>query len=364
MKEVIISCKTLPHKERVKVLRNLKLPQLFKEEFNFFTRPGSKLDIDFLLSASRNTQNDYLAYLIEEPLVMTERLKNRLSSSKNIIAKLLQRKNLDTSECNYVAINSAGQLTFHPKPWLQTFDANGDFNKEGRQVISLAKLLRRLGLISKRSTKLLAPHIEQCTHSFVNEYELKETTFKIAYDYPVDGWQTTSCMRGKPVNHVYKSLGAIPMLLYQDGIVVGRFLKWELPGGTYFDRLYFKEEKNFNWLKQYCKDNKIGEWSKGVKQSMVVENALDFDEYIPYMDTWKYYSPDLKTFYTSKEAMGDACKALHYCLEDQNGNYATYNKGKRICAATGEVHDSSHLVRATSGKYAGRYIKKEYETES
>ena len=364
MKDVISTCKSLPHAERVKKLRNAKLPQLFKDEFNFFTRPGSKLDIDFLLSASRNTQQDYLAYLMEEPLVMTERLKGRLKASKSIIAKLLKRRNLDTSECNYIAINSAGQLTFHPKPWLQTFDSDGDFNKEGRQVISLAKLLRRLGLISKRSTKLLAPHIEQCTHSFVNEYDMKETTFKEAYSYPVDGWQTTSCMRGKAVGHMYKALGAIPMLLYQDGSVVGRFLKWVIGGNVYFDRLYYKEEKNLNWWKQYCKDNKILEWTKGVSQKMEIDFDPDFDEFVPYMDTWKFYSPDMRTFYSHKDGMGTTANALHYQLEDQSGNYITQNKGRRICAVTGEVFETEKLVKMRTGKYAGRYIKTEYETQS
>jgi hypothetical protein len=366
MKSTIEECIKLPHAERGKKLRNLKLPTIFKEEFTFFTRPGGKLDIDFLIAANRNTQNDYLEYLREQPLVMTEQLKGRLSASKSIIAKLLKRRNLDTSECNYVAINASGQLTFHPKPWMQTFDKDGDFNKEGRQAISLAKLLRRLGLISARSTKLLAPHIEQCTHAFVNEYKLEETTFKKAYSYPKDGdsWTSSSCMRGKNVGPFYEAMGGIPMLLLQDGNVVGRFIKWNTPDGVFFDRLYFKEEKHFNWLKSYCKDNNIGAHHEGKTRSMPSPVDMDFDEFVPYMDTWKYYSPDLQTFFTSHDGMGAAKDAVHYFLESQEGGYNQHNKGNRLCAKTGRVYPTAMMTKQRSGEFAGRYIKKEDEISS
>lgn len=362
-KELIESIKKMPYKEQVKHLRSLKLPTKFKEEFNFLTRPGSKLDIGFFLEAPRKTQDDYLAYCMEEPLVMNERLKGRLKASKSLIARLMLRKNLNTEECNYIALDTAGKLTFHPKPWLQQFEDDGTFCKEGRQEISLAKLLRRLGIISAKCEKLLAPHIERCTHAFKNEYMVEETTFKKAYSYPKDGWVSSSCMRGKAVDCFYEELGAVPMLLKQDGEVVGRFLKWNLPDGVYFDRLYFKEEKNFNWLKEYCRDNKIREWSKDAgKMVMPVKEKLDWDSFVPYMDTFKFFSPDKNTFYGKLELAGKAQRAVYYHLENQEGGYATGNKGWRLCAISGEVYPMSELIKKRSGEHKGRHIHRQYET--
>ena len=88
------------------------------------------------------------------------------------------------------------------------------------------------------------------------------------------------------------SVKCLVLLNPENGKVRGRALIWYMDGGaTFMDRIYTTNKEYETYFKSYAEEKNMSTYGRTPSDDVTLENDGEYD-YYPYMDTFKYYTPD------------------------------------------------------------------------
>jgi hypothetical protein len=245
---------------------------------------------------------------------------------------------------------------------------------KNRQDIYVGKAVR--GLLSSRGETFKDIELENFVNIFKSgvSTDLKDL-FKlvkgdeIAYWYNEDNYYIDededrvggtlgeSCMRSADDSYfdIYcKNPEVCQLLILFSSVdtqkIVGRALVWKLNTGNMFmDRVYYTEDYINSLFSDYAKQNNI--FKKEINNShgntksispssgsiaypgntVDLTSGIIYYDYYPYLDTFKYFYPNLSTLSTIFDRSDES-----YELEDINGGTSDHNYGCEYCGGSGE----------------------------
>lgn len=242
-------------------------------------------------------------------------------------------------KCNYITLRKDEKLSFHPRPNNQLFTDNNDWKREGRQEI---KPLALLVLLYGNSIKKFISNkdIEDATNvikTFEADPTIHESNFEEIYNISTSDWAQSSCMSGKGYIDLYNNnTDVFKAIVFKSGSeIIGRCLLVTIDDNfAFYDRIYYKSTEHYQAIvnciikedKYYYKTyNTIGSdcftyRGQSYNKTISVDVTLDINDYLPYMDTMRYYCTDDNTLQNYEPSQG-------YYLNDTSGGYEDIYKG-------------------------------------
>ena len=257
-------------------------------------------------------------------------IKNDINSRINDEARMLSMR-FDSFEISYL-----------PKGKIPIYSDENTWSRQNRQSSKPARLIQKL-LVNKYSCKeyedfnnwLKAESLDIGEFKIVEGDDIQKYYLEDNY-YKPTGTLGNSCMRYpdcQPYFEIYKDEAKM-LVLIKDNKILGRAIVWEIKGNTYLDRIYTCKDYLVSNFISYAEKNKWYYRStqdvlfNGGKQKWLGPNdnyekpiALDLTiylschyEYMPYMDTFRYYNP-------REDIISTSHTEGWVCLSDTDGSY-------------------------------------------
>ena len=264
-------------------------------------------------------------------LRMTDSMREFLRSiaSQSLVAEYLLDTHCFTDYGDFLAIRKKGNvsmISFCPKGKTQEFNENGDYKRDGRQEGSPARVAQKLigpDRFSNATYELFNNMFSGLTRKGELEFHVGETAKDFRFAYLQDNYVSEetgslwrSCMRHDSCQDyvsLYARLGAKILYATIDGKVAARAILWTLDDGDLMlDRVYghndsikyamlqyAKEKLGISYYKKYDSyDTPMafihitdeGESSVTCRFQIQVGSVIDDNTYVPYMDTFKFFS--------------------------------------------------------------------------
>lgn len=282
------------------------------------------------------------SYKVKSKVIFSKSFENFLlnNQDKKVFRLLWKLQHIaKVDKCNYITLRKDEKITYHPRPTNQLFTDNKDWKREGRQEI---KPLALLVLLYGSSIKKFISNkdIEDATNvikTFDAAPTINESTFDHIYDINTSDWAQSSCMSGKGYIELYNdNKDVFKAIVFKSGTeIIGRCLLVTIDDKfSFYDRIYYKGAEHYQAIvnciikedKHYYKTyNSIGCDSftfrgQSYNKCVSVDASLNVNDYLPYMDTLRYYDINDNTLQNFEPSEG-------YLLNDTCGGFEEINKG-------------------------------------
>ena len=314
---------------------------------------------------------------------MREFLRNIAYQSS--VAEYLLNTHCFTDYGDFLAIrkkDDVPMISFCPKGKTQEFTEDGNYKRDGRQEGSPARVAQKLigpdvftnaeyELFSNLFTGKLANNIEFHVGKTAQDFQFAYLEDNYVPEETGSLWH--SCMRYSSCQNyvsLYARLGAQILYATINGKVAARAILWNLEDdGLMLDRVYGHNDSIKYSMLQYAK-KKLGisyykerdsydtpmdfiqvtdEGEEAVTRSfcIYVGSVIDYDTYVPYMDTFKYFSDGY--LYNDKEPDMDLNIDSRFEMCSTDGNYSI----KYRCKKCGDWMDEDDVCWVGNNAYCG-----------
>ena len=177
-----------------------------------------------------------------------------------------------------------------------------------------------------------------------------------------------SCMRYKHcqsyLDLYVKNPSKIKMaMLMRNKKVAARCLLWKVDDGWLYDRVYSTKLEEDHLLTNAMESSGYKRVYSTCDSHSIEIDTEDIDEF-PYMDSFKFYSPNDDTISTQSSTM---C-GEYWVLTNTNGTHQVQNDDEddetSECPCCGERVDNCNMVEVDAGRYRGDYVCTDCEVYS
>ena len=301
------------------------------------------------------------------------------NSEETSVMKVLREKveTLINDEARMLSFRcNAFEISYLPKGKQAIYTEENTWGRENRQTAKPARLIQKI-LIREFKCK----EFEDFSNWIKNEiFEAGKFVLVSGSDITeyyneknyteVKGTLGNSCMRYDTCQKYFKVYEDKAKLLIckKDGTILGRAIVWELPEGTFMDRIYtcydylvnqfIDYAQSQNW--HYRRDNSLlsdGEYQEWYGPEDHYTNAITWDltiqldnqyTYMPYVDSFRYYNRYNNTISTNPD------KGTCY-LSNTDGSYADEDLCTYTCECCGDT------ARALEDEIPDDWVYSEWE---
>lgn len=285
---------------------------------------------------------------------------NEKSEKKYLMPSMLEHINsLITDEARMLTYRAASlTISFLPKGKEPKYSEEGVWSREGRQESKPSKLIQRI-LKHEYKCKEFEDFANWIKNELFNSGEFKLVTgSNITKYYNRDNYYRNagtlgnSCMRYDSCESYFEIYEDCAKMLgcFKDNLLMGRAIVWELPEGTFMDRVYTCEDFLEAQFIEYAQEHKwyyrqnnhlldTGDkqyWygpednyaeSKYIKLTVKLNKEY---EYFPYLDSFRYVTEDKDYISTNPD---DGA----YTADCTDGYLNDNDREEYTCTCCGEV---------------------------
>ena len=267
------------------------------------------------------------------------------------------------------------EISYLPKGKVAIYSSPGVWGREGRQVAKPARIIQKM-LIHEFKCKEFEDFSNWIKNEMISAGEFKLVSgtditkyYNEEYYVEVKGTLGNSCMRYDECDRYFEVYedNAKLLICEKNDKILGRAIVWELPEGTFMDRIYtcydylenqfidFAQEHKWHYRYDNCllHDGDYQKWrspndnySSGHNYDLTIVLNKRY-EYMPYVDSFRYYNDSENSLNTNPDK-GDCS------LSSTDGNYGE-SQETYVCACCGETE------RRYDGEYPEGWAYSEWE---
>ena len=247
---------------------------------------------------------------------------------------------------------NAFEISYLPKGKQAIYTDNNTWGRENRQTAKPARIIQKL--LNRefkckefedfsnwiKNEMLNAGEFVLVSGSDITKYYNEDTYAKVA------GTLGNSCMRHPECQEYFKVYedNAKLLICRKDDKILGRAVVWELPEGTFMDRVYtcydylenqfIDYAQSQKWYYRYdnslLSDDEYQEWygpNDNYSCATAYDLTIQLDEvyqYMPYMDSFRYYNKEENSINTNPDKGNQYLSSTDGSYDDDDDSSCTY----------------------------------------
>lgn len=252
--------------------------------------------------------------------------------------------------------HNAFEISYLPKGKRAIYTSTNTWGRENRQTAKPARLIQKI-LIREFKCKEFEDFSNWIKNEMISAGEFVLVSGSAITEYynedcyaELTGTLGNSCMRHyecREYFEIYEDKAKLLICKKEDKIL-GRAIVWELPEGTFMDRIYtcydylenqfidYAQSQKWHYRRNNCllSDGDYQEWygpEDNYTDYREYDLTIQLDRnytYVPYIDSFRYYNKDNNTINTSPYKGS-------YCLSNTDGSYGDDDYTTFVCEHCG-----------------------------